>query len=134
FSPYTYVDTAEHKHFTADAFREQATKNAKKKILWGTYDPLSEDILLTVEGYFKEFGYDKDYFGGGKLSYNEAIGTSTVLNNIAEIYPEGVFVEAYWAPEDEEKAPYEWGSIRLVFETHHGKQYLVAWVHDAWNT
>ena len=25
FSPYAYVDTAEHKHFTADVFRVQAT-------------------------------------------------------------------------------------------------------------
>ncbi len=63
FSPYTYVDTAEHKHFTAAEFREQVEKNAKKKVLWGTSDPLGEDILLTVEGYFKEFGYDKKVLG-----------------------------------------------------------------------
>jgi hypothetical protein len=134
FSPYTYVDTAEHKHFTAAEFREQVEKNAKKKVLWGTSDPLGEDILLTVEGYFKEFGYDKKYLEEGSFGFNQVIGSSTVINNIEEAYPGATFVEAYWVPKDEEKAPYEWGSVRLVFEEVNGQSYLVGWIHDAWST
>ncbi|MBK9448517.1 MAG: hypothetical protein IPN95_03715 [Bacteroidetes bacterium] len=134
FSPYAYVDTAEHKHFTADAFRVQATTDAKKKVLWGTYDPIGDDIKVTVEAYFKEFGYDKNYLGEGQFGFNETMGGGTVINNTEEIYPGLPRVETYWAPKDEEKAPYEWGTIRLVFKEHEGKFYLVAWIHDAWNT
>jgi hypothetical protein len=134
FSPYTYVDTAEHKHFTAAEFREQVEKNAKKKVLWGTSDPLGEDILLTVEGYFKEFGYDKKYLEEGSFGFNQVIGSSTVINNIEEAYPGATFVEAYWVPKDEEKAPYEWGSVRLVFAVENGQSYLVGWIHDTWST
>ena len=134
FSPYTYVDKAEHKHFTADEFREQVTKGAQKKVLWGTSDPLGEPIKLTVEGYFKEFAYDKNYLQEGRMGYNATIGRSTIVNNIQETYPEAIFVEAYWVPQDEEKAPYEWGSIRLVYEKYQDQYYLVAWVHDAWST
>jgi hypothetical protein len=134
FSPYTYVHVDEDLHFTVDSFREHANKDAKKKVLWGTYDPMGEPIKLTLEGYFKEFGYDHDYLKEGRFAFNQTIGGGTTINNIQEIYPSAVFVEAYWAPDDEEKANYEWGSLRLVFESHEGKWFLVGWVHDAWST
>ncbi len=134
FSPYAYVDKEEHKHFTADEFRDLVTNKAKTKVLWGTSDPLSEPIKRTVEAYFKEFCYDKDYVNQGEYAYNETIGGSTVINNLAEAYPKAPFVEAHWSPTDEEKKPFEWGSVRLVFQEYQGNFFLIAWVHDAWST
>ncbi|MFN8393112.1 MAG: hypothetical protein U0176_00395 [Bacteroidia bacterium] len=104
FSPYTYVDTKEHKHFTATEFKDQVETHGKDKVLWGTSDPMGEPIKLTVANYFQEFAHSKDYVGG-KLAFNETIGGGTTINNIAEVYPGALFVEAYWAPADEEKAP-----------------------------
>lgn len=133
FSPYTYVDAKEHKHFTAAEFKDQVEAHAKDKVFWGTSDPLSEPIKLTVADYFKQFAHSKDYVGG-RFAYNATIGGGTTINNIGEVYPGAPFVEAYWAPADEEKAPFEWGSARLVFRKHEGKFYLIAWVNDAWST
>lgn len=133
FSPYTYVDTKEHKHFTAAEFKDQVEAHAKDKVLWGTSDPLGEPIKLTVDDYFRQFAHSKDYVGG-RLGYNEFIGGGTTINNIEEVYPGAPFVESYWAPADEEKAAFEWGSARLVFRKHEGKFYLIAWVNDAWST
>lgn len=134
FSPYAYVEKETDKVFTADAFREQVTKNPKQKLVWGTYDPVGETIKLTVAGYFKEFVTDKNYLGEGKFAYNETLGGGTVINNLSEIYPDAPRVEANWTPKDEEKAPFEWGTVRMVFQEHEGKYYLIAVVHDAWNT
>jgi hypothetical protein len=134
FSPYAFVDQDDHKHFTAEEFRTQVTKDLQKKVLWGTSDPLSEPIKRTVEAYFKEFGYDKDYLGAGEYGYNQTMGGGTVSNNLEEIYPGAPRVEVFWAPTDEERAPYEWGAVRLVFEKQGDRYYLIAWVHDAWNT
>lgn len=134
FSPYAFVKKDDHKHFTAEEFQEQVTKNLNKKVLWGTSDPMSEPIRRTVEAYFKEFGYDKDYLGAGAYGYNQTMGGSTVMNNLEEMYPKAPHVEVYWVPADEEKAPFEWGALRLVFEKQGDQYYLIAWVHDAWNT
>jgi hypothetical protein len=134
FSPYPYVDSTEHKHFTAIAFRQQATQKAKKKLVWGTYDPQSDPIKLTVAGYFKEFGYDKDYLGKGRSAYDEPLGSSTILDNCMETYPQAHFVEYYYGGDDPENEAFTWGSIRLVMEMHGGKPYLVAWIHNAWAT
>jgi hypothetical protein len=134
FSPYPYIDTTEHKHFTADAFHLQTEENAKQKVFWGTTDPLSEPIKRTVEGYFKEFGYDHDYLQKGKSAFDEALGGSNIIDNSGEVYPGSHFVEYYFGGDDPENEPFQWGSIRLVFQNHEGKYYLVAWIHNAWAT
>lgn len=133
FSPYAFIDVESDLVFLPQAFRDQVAQT-KKKITWGTYDPRDEDIHTTVDGYFKEFVADKPYLAQGQWAFNETIGSSTVVNNLTGIYPQAKFVEAFWAPEDEEKAPYEWGSVRLVFEKEGDRWYVVGVVHDAWNT
>lgn len=133
FSPYPYIDV-EHKHFTAAAFRQQVTKKSKQKLVWGTYDPQSDPIKLTVAGYFKEFGYDKDYLGKGTSAYDEALGSSTIVDNCEEAYPLAHFVEYYYGGDDPENEAFAWGSIRLVMEMQAGKPYLVGWIHNAWST
>jgi hypothetical protein len=133
FSPYAFIDTKADKVFQAQAFQDLAAQ-AKKKIIWGRYDPRDEDIRSTVDGYFKEFVTDKPYLTEGTWAFNETIGSSTVHNNLTEIYPNAKFVEAHWVTKNEEMAPFEWGSVRLVFEQVGGKWYLVGVVHDAWGT
>jgi hypothetical protein len=133
FSPYAFIDTQADKVFQAQAFQDLAAQ-PKKKIIWGRYDPRDEDIHHTVDGYLKEFVTDKAYLSEGTWAYNETIGNSTVSNNLAEIYPNAKFVEAHWVTKNEEMAPFEWGSVRMVFEQVDGKWFLVGVVHDAWNT
>lgn len=133
FSPYAFIDTQADKVFQAQAFQDLAAQ-AKKKIVWGRYDPRDEDIHSTVDGYLKEFVTDKPYLSEGSWAYNTTIGNSTVHNNLAEVYPNAKFVEAHWVTKNEEMAPFEWGSVRLVFEKVEGTWYLVGVVHDAWNT
>lgn len=134
FSPYPYVDVKEHKHFTADEFRAQVNAHAKKKVLWGTSDPLGEKMNFTVEAYFKSYGYDMDYLEKGKWAYNEGLGHSTTIDNSAEVYPGDNFVDFYYGGDDPDNEPFNWGSIRLVFEMVDGKPYVVAWIHNAWST
>lgn len=133
FSPYAYIDVKEDKVFQAKALQDQAAQ-AKQKVHWGTYDPSGEPIHSTLDGYFKEFVTDKPYLSEGRWAYNQTIGSSTVINNLEEVYPHAQFVETHWAPQDEEMAPFQWGSVRFVFEQLDGVWYLVGLVHDAWNT
>jgi hypothetical protein len=132
-SPYAYIHVESDKVFLPQAFQDQAAQ-AKKKITWGTYDPRGEPILSTVDGYFKEFVTDKPYLTEGTWAYNTPIGSSTVINNLTEVYPQAKFVETHWVTKNEEMAPFDWGSVRLVFEQVDGKYFLVGLVHDAWGT
>jgi hypothetical protein len=134
FSPYTNVDEGTDRIFTVDEFRNHFSVSPTKKLMWGTYDPSGEPIKLTLDGYFKKFACDKPYLSKGKFAYNETIGHSTIINNIAEFYPEAVFVEAYFGGDDLEQEPYAWASVRLVYQQHEGRFFLLGWVHDAWAT
>lgn len=130
FSPYGYVDTANHLTFSASSFRQALDED--KKLLWGSYDGTGDDILLTPTAYFEKFVYDVDFLHAEETSVNRFLGKGNSLNNLQTIYPGSDFSESYFSGFEEKYGGMDWRSIRLVFRPHEGRMYLVAVIHDQW--
>jgi|SRR5690554_427557 len=130
FSPYGYIDTVHHIHFSRDEFKQQVQQ--EDSLLWGMYDGTGNDINMTVEGYFDKFVYDVDFLNAEMFSVNEILGTGNSLINIDQVYPGTDFTECYFSGFEEKYGGMDWRSLRLIFKTDGGKPYLVGIVHDQW--
>ena len=60
------------------------------------------------------------------------IGKGNTLNNIAQVYPNGEFVEFHFTGFDTQYEGMDWTSLRLVFEENNGTWFLIGIVHDQW--
>lgn len=129
-SPYGYIDTVQHVHFTRQGLLRQAEQDAS--ILWGSYDGTGKDIRFSLDGYFDRFVYDEDFLNAEQVSINEVLGKGNSLINIAVIYPGADFTESYFSGFEEKYGGMDWRSLRLVFQRQDDKVYLVAIVHDEW--
>jgi hypothetical protein len=66
------------------------------------------------------------------IGNNIVIGKGNTLENIHEVYPDGVFVEFHFTGFNEQYDGMDWKSLRLVFEQDGGSWRLVGIVHDQW--
>lgn len=128
FSPYTYVQIGEDLVFTADELRNLDPDEVRT---WGKYDGSGMPIELSFREYVHKFAYRPEFKETDQISFNEPIGSGNTINNVAEAYPDGVFVE-YHHPGTEEYTGMDWCSLRLVFEEMGGTWYLVGVVNDQW--
>src|SRR5690606_25744422 len=85
FSPYGYIDTLHHVHFTVPEFLEQARDD--QSIVWGSYDGKGTDIDLTLDAYFDKFVYDVDFLQAEQTRVNEFLAKGNSLINIEQVYP-----------------------------------------------
>ena len=130
FSPYGFIDTVKHKHFTSAQFK--AAIQGIEKIKWGQYDGSGEEILLNCKDYFTRFVYNKDFLNAEKKSFNNTIGRGNSLNNLAAVYPGLPFVENYFSGFEKKYEGMDWCSLTLVFAKWEQTYYLVGMVHDQW--
>lgn len=130
FSPYAYVDTEEHQHFSREQMHGLMEK--EKAYLWGTYDGTGDPIRLSPLAYYDRFMYQKDFINAEEIRFDDDIeprGNS--LHNTEEIYPEAHFIEFYVSG-SEEYSHMDWGSLILAFEEHNGEWYIVGYIQDEW--
>jgi hypothetical protein len=132
FSPYGYIDTNAHQHFSKDAFLDAMKANRQMK--WGSYDGSGDPIQLTVINYFNKFVYDKKYKDAPEVGLNRQISKGNSLNNLSNIYPNSIFTELYFPGDMKKYNGMDWKSLKLVFLRYNGKPYLVGVVHDQWTT
>lgn len=130
FSPYGYIDTASHVHFTAAEFIAQLEED--QPILWGSYDGTGQDIQMSLENYFGKFVYEVDFLNAEQVSVNEILGTGNSLINIDQVYPKSDFTESYFSGFEEKYGGMDWRSLRLVFRMSGDEPLLVGVVHDQW--
>jgi hypothetical protein len=98
------------------------------------YDGSGEPIDLTFRGYFERFIYDADFARPDVVGFDEEVGWSSMVNNIAEVYPTAMTVEYHFEGFEPQYEGMDWRSLRLVFEYEAGAWYLVGIVHDEWTT
>ncbi len=123
FSPYGYIS----KNDLVFKINEIKTLWRSKKVYrWGEYDESEKPIKMTFAKYYELFIYDYDFAKPDKINYNLKQNNGIMINNIAEIYPRGVEVEYLFDGTDERM----YGSLRLVYEKHGTKWYLVGIVRD----
>lgn len=128
FSPYGYVDAQHAVRFKpAEVARMFTTDTAQRK-LWGFQDGSGDSLLLTPPAYFRRYVYSRDFKGSDSFHFRKIPQRGNTLNNLAEVFPEGIVVESY-TPGTLEM---DWRALRMVFEKMADNYYLVALVNDEW--
>ncbi len=128
FFPYSHIDTPVGKGFSAEALIKMAKE--KNKIDWGS--GFADPEKLTIEQYFAQYVYDKDYLKVGKKAYNSVNrGGTAEPTNLQEVYANHDIAE-YFFPGTKKNGNMDWSAVRLVFENKDDTPFLVAVVYDHW--
>ncbi len=128
FSPYGEIRIEKERRLTSPQVQALFTNNKRYK--WGEEDASGEDIRLSARQYFKQWVYDRDFLNAPQVFYNQIVfGGTTMICNVAEVYPQAVFVTFHFPSSD---GGMDWTSLCLGFEEKNGKWYLVSLVHNVW--
>lgn len=128
FSPYGYVDTQYAVRFKPAEVAGMFTTDTAQKKLWGFQDGSGDSLLLTPPAYYRRYVYSRDFRGSDSFHFRAIPQRGNTLNNVKEVFPEGVVVESYTPG----KMEMDWRALRMVFEKMDDNYYLVALVNDEW--
>lgn len=132
FSPYFFVDPANHQVLTPQQVEDLSQNSAL--INWGTFDGTGDTISLNFNDYYDRFIFDHDYTSAPLTGINIPVGVGNIMDNVSIEYPDGEFMEYHFTGFDPQYEGMDWRSLRLVFEESNGTLYLVAIVHGEWTT
>ncbi len=129
-SPYGYVNVDKDLVFTRE---EVSAFGSNQQIyLWGMQAGSGMDISLTISEYWTEYVTSQTPAQEWGLLLDPSRKASNTIDNFAEVYPEGHYVE-YFQPGTEEYGYLDWQSLRLGFQqSGDGTYYLMAIIHDEW--
>jgi len=136
FSPYPYVMTGLEGEgqanlvFSADELSDLADDPTVYQ--WGILNGSGAPIEITFDAYWQRFVYDADFARPQVIGYGEAVGRGNTINNIPQVYPQGVMIEYHFRNFDPDYEGLDWRSLRLVIEEYEGDWYLVGIVHAEW--
>ena len=99
---------------------------------WGEYDGSGFPINLSFADYYTRFVYDQEFVHPHLVGINNVIGFGNTLVNIADVHPNGSFVEFHFTGFDPQYEGMDWRSLFLVFEQLDGNWVLVGIVHNEW--
>ena len=99
---------------------------------WGVADGTGDPIQLTSLEYFDQYVFNADYTIAPQVSLDEVQVSGNAMENVADAYPEGRFVEYHFPGLDQKQEGYDWCSLKLVFEPYQGNWYLVGLIHSEW--
>lgn len=99
---------------------------------WGIFDGTGDPILATRRDYYKRFVYDADFFSAPVIGRNTRVSYGNLINNVAEFYPDAVWIEFHFPQIDPQYMGMDWRSLTLVLESVDGIYYLVGVVHGEW--
>jgi len=129
FSPYPYLGP--ENQLICPTEMEALTKS-EDNIGWGHYDGSGLPINLTFSEYHQKFVYDQDYRKPDVVGFNIEVSSGNAINNIPEIYPDGVMIEYHFPGIDPQYSGLDWRSLRLVFIPVNGHWHLAAIIHCEW--
>ena len=130
FTPYSTVDPEADITLTRDEVA-QAGENGNR-YTWGAYDGSGAPIQLTIGGYMDEYVFNADYTHAPLVGVDRVLSTGNSLENVADAYPDGRFVEYYFPGVDPAGNGFDWCGLKLVFELWRGQYRLVGVVHSEW--
>lgn len=102
--------------------------------VWGVMDGSGAPIRATAGEYFDRFVYNADYAQAPEVAVDAVLLSGNALENVADAYPEGRFVDYTFPGLDPELGGFDWCSLKLVFEPWENDWYLVGLVHGEWTT
>lgn len=127
FSTSANVDVKNDLVFTKEELKDFFTQT--KESVWGLYGGSGLEIKLTPAKYFEEFIYSRDFLNTEHVGYNKIFNSGAVTENQFEVYPDAIIID-YYMPADPDML--NWESLRLAFQQHEGKWYLVGIIHHEW--
>ncbi len=101
-------------------------------ITWGQFDGTGKPIDLTFFDYHQQFVYDQDYLKSSVIGFNLEVSSGNSINNIQEIFPNGIMIEYHFPGTDPRYGGMDWRSLRLVFVPENDQWYLTAIIHGEW--
>lgn len=132
FTPYSTVDPATDLCFTARQVAELGTD--AKSYIWGITDGKGDPIELTMADYLAQYVFNADYTQAPAIGVDMVIQSGNALENAADVFPDGRFVEYHFPGLDPKNEGFDWCSLKLVFEEYGGDWYLVGLIHSQWTT
>lgn len=129
FTPYSSV-SEEDLVFTAA--ETAGFGGDSRSYMWGYSDGPGEPMYMTVREYFERFIFDADYTQAPRLCVNGVQVYGNAVENVAEAYPEGSFVEFYYDGLDPVNEGMDWCALKLVFQPWEGRLMLVGVIHSEW--
>jgi len=129
FSPYQYLNSD---NLIICPPELDTYNSAKEPLTWGHFDGTGKPIHLTFNEYHQQFVYDQDYQKPSIVGFNTEVSSGNSINNIQEIYPDGIMIEYYFPGIDPRYAGMDWRSLRLVFLQENDQWYLTAIIHGEW--
>jgi hypothetical protein len=133
FTPYTRVDTATDRRFTAEQLRAQWA--SPDSILWGSFDGSGEPMRLTFRQYFDKFVHDFDALRAPRVARDSApMGVGNSIYNIPEVYRGATIVEFNTPGTDPRYGGMDWRSLWIVLERVGAGWKVVGIVHGSWTT
>lgn len=129
FSPYAYIDSSAL-ILTNRGFSNYL--NSDTALLWGWYDGSGDSMLLSLTQYIEHFLYNVPFYHAEYTRVDSFMAHGNSLNNLTEFYPGKHFTEYYFKGFDPKYGGMDWQCIRLVFDVHENKLYLIAIVNDRW--
>jgi len=129
FSPYQYLNTDNRMICPSEL---DMYTSSSEPIAWGHYDGTGKPIDLTFSEYHQEFVYDQDYHKPSVVGFNVEVSSGNSINNIQEIYPDGIMIEYHFPGIDPQYGGMDWRSLRLVFIPENDQWYLAAIIHGEW--
>lgn len=129
FSPYPYMaDT--NLSFCPEELDDVV--NSDNVLNWGNYDGTGEPIRLKFIDYHDKFIYDSDFSSAPIIGLNVEVSSGNSINNIPDIFPDGLMIEYYFPGFDAQYGGMDWKSLRLVFINVDEVWYLAAIIHGEW--
>jgi len=130
FTPYSTVDTEANLNFLLSGITRAADDPVE--YIWGITDGQGSPIQLTMAEYFDLYVFHVDYTQAPVIGVDRIIGSGNSLENVAEAYPNGRFVEFHFPGLVEENKGFDWCSLKLVFEEYNSDYKLVGIIHSQW--
>lgn len=130
FAPYSTVDPETNLTFSA---QEIATLEQNTQLyVWGRYSGGGAPIRLTLSDYFKTFVFHTDYTMAPEIGVNQILKTGNSLENVLQVYPDGVTVEFHFPTLSGDESKTDWCSLKLVFQSYQNTYKIAAIVHSEW--
>lgn len=129
-SPYGYINLNTDLVFTRE---EVAAFGSNQQVyLWGVQAGSGMDIELSVSEYWERYVTNETPAQEWGLLLDPSRKASNTIDNFAEVYPDGHYVE-YFQLGTEEYGYLDWRSLRFGFQqSGDGAYYLSAIIHDEW--
>jgi len=129
FSPYQYLNNDNRLVCPPEL---DSFTSSTETFSWGHYDGTGKPINLNFNEYNQEFIYDHEYLKPTVIGFNIEVSSGNSINNIQEIYPDGIMIEYYFPGIDPRYGGMDWRSLRLVFIPENDQWYLTAIIHGEW--